>query len=106
MNYKGYIGVVSYDEDAKIFHGEVVGTLDVITFQGKSVDEIETAFKDSIDDYLEFCASKNEQPDKSLSGKLMLRMSPELHRRLYQSAAKEGKSMNVWIVDNLERMAG
>jgi predicted HicB family RNase H-like nuclease len=55
---------------------------------------------------LEFCASRKEQPDKSLSGKLMLRMSPDLHRRLYQSAAKEGKSMNVWIVDNLERMAG
>jgi predicted HicB family RNase H-like nuclease len=62
MKYKGYTGIVTYDEDARIFHGEVVGTLDVITFQGKSVDEIESAFKDSIDDYLEFCSSRNEQP--------------------------------------------
>jgi len=72
MKYKGYTGIVTYDEDARIFHGEVVGTLDVITFQGKSVDEIESAFKDSIDDYLEFCSSRNEQPEKPFSGKLRM----------------------------------
>jgi predicted HicB family RNase H-like nuclease len=104
MKYKGYTGVVTYEEDARIFHGEVIGTRDVITFQGKSVDQIEAAFRDSIDDYLEFCASRNEQPDKPLSGKFMLRISVDLHRQLYQNAVKEGKSLNVWIVDRLEQL--
>jgi predicted HicB family RNase H-like nuclease len=55
MKCKEYHGQVSYDEDAKIFHGEIVGLRDVITFQGTSVSELEQAFKDSVDEYLDFC---------------------------------------------------
>jgi predicted HicB family RNase H-like nuclease len=52
MKYKGYIGHIVYDDKAKIFHGEVIGLKDVITFQGSSVKELEEAFKDSVEDYL------------------------------------------------------
>lgn len=52
MKYKGYIGHVEYDDEAKVFHGEVIGLRDVITFQGKEVGELEKAFKESVDDYL------------------------------------------------------
>ena len=55
MKYKGYYGQVSYDDEAKIFHGELVGIRTVITFQGTNVEELETAFKNSIDDYLDWC---------------------------------------------------
>ena len=55
MEYKGYVGCVTFDDDADTFHGEIVGTRDVITFQGKSVEEIRQAFYDSIDEYLEWC---------------------------------------------------
>ncbi len=54
MNYKGYTGRVEFDDESKIFHGEVLDTKDVITFQGRTVDEIEQAFHDSVDDYLDF----------------------------------------------------
>jgi predicted HicB family RNase H-like nuclease len=56
LEYKGYTGHVEFDDDAGIFHGEVLDTRDVITFQGKNVKELRKAFRDSIDDYLEFCA--------------------------------------------------
>jgi len=55
MEYKGYIGIVEYDAQAKLFHGDVVNNRDVITFQGTNVTEIETAFRESIDDYLDWC---------------------------------------------------
>lgn len=55
MQYKGYIGHVSYDDEAKIFHGEVVGLQDVITFQGTTIQEVEEAFRASVDDYLAWC---------------------------------------------------
>ena len=55
LNYKGFFGHVMYDDEAKIFHGEVINTRTVITFQGESVREIEQAFKDSVDDYLDWC---------------------------------------------------
>jgi len=51
MKYKGYSGVVEFDDDANLFHGEVVGLKDVITFQGESVSELETAMAESIDFY-------------------------------------------------------
>jgi predicted HicB family RNase H-like nuclease len=74
MKYKGYIGQVTYDDDAKIFHGEVLGLKDVITFQGESVKELEQAFKDSINDYLEFCHERGEGPEKTFSGNIRVRM--------------------------------
>jgi predicted HicB family RNase H-like nuclease len=51
--HKGCVGNVEFDDEAGIFHGEVIDTRDVITFQGRSVDELETAFQDSTDDYLD-----------------------------------------------------
>lgn len=102
LKYKGYSGHVEYDDEAKLFHGEVLDTRDVITFQGKSVDEIEQSFRDSIDDYLDFCRERGEEPNKPFSGKLVLRMSPELHHKVFIKASKAGKSVNKWISDTLE----
>ncbi len=73
----------------------------MVTFQGKSVDEIKRAFQDSIDDYLDFCNQRREKPDKPFSGKLMLRISPSLHSKIYVKASKTGKSLNKWIADLL-----
>ena len=64
MNYKNYVATVQFDPDAKLFHGEVVGTTDVITFQGCSVEELEMAFRDSVDDYLEFCKKEKKKPKR------------------------------------------
>ena len=65
MRYKGYEGtVIMPDEDATIFYGEITNTRDVITFQGTSPEEFKQAFRDSVDDYLEFCRERGEEPDK------------------------------------------
>ena len=103
MKYKGYIGKVSYDDEAKIFHGEVVNTRDVITFQGKSVKELDKAFRDSIEDYLEYCKDLGENPEKPFSGNLPLRISEELHREIYLKSKLEGLSINAWIALKLKQ---
>lgn len=105
MTYKGYSGSVQFDDKAGIFHGEVVGLRDVVTFQGTTVDELKQAFRDSIDDYLEFCASRGEEPDKPFSGRFLLRVDPHLHRRLTELSAREGQSLNQWIVSRLNQLA-
>lgn len=101
MEYKGYIGVVEFDDEASIFHGDVVNTRDVITFQGKSVAEITKAFRESVDDYLQFCKERGEESDKPFSGRLVLRMEPKLHRALAIAARREKKSLNSLIVEKL-----
>ncbi len=103
LEHKGYRGHVEFDAEAGIFQGEIVDTRDMITFQGKTVNEIKKAFRDSIEDYLEFCAERGEEPDKPFSGRLMVRLSPELHRRLYIEAREQGKSLNQLIAEKIDR---
>jgi predicted HicB family RNase H-like nuclease len=103
IEYKGYIGVIEYDNEAGIFHGEVINLRDVITFQGVCVDELRNALRDSVEDYLQFCAERGEEPEKPFSGNFPLRLDPELHRKIYIEARREGKSLNRWINEALEK---
>jgi len=102
MEFKGYFANVEYDSDAKIFHGEVVGLSDVITFQGTSVKELEKEFHESVKDYLEFCKKENRKPEKTFSGTLNLRMGPEKHRTVAILAQVDKKSINEWINEAIE----
>lgn len=104
MQYKGYSGKVEYDDDAEVFHGEVIGLRDVITFQGKTVDEIKQAFRESVDDYLDFCVQLSQAPEKPFTGKFMLRLTPELHRKVFVAAKQSGESINGWVVDQLQHL--
>ena len=102
MEYKGYIGKVEFDDDAEIFHGEIINTRDVITFQGKSVAELTRAFRESIDDYLAFCKQRGEAPDKPFSGQFVTRIPPELHRQVHVAAVLTGKSLNAFVTEQLQ----
>lgn len=102
MEYKGYIGKVEFDVEAGIFHGDVVNTRDVITFEGVSVAEIRKAFRESVDVYLDFCKERGEEPDKPLSGQFVTRITPELHRRASVAASIAGKSLNAWVAEQLQ----
>lgn len=97
MKYKGYIGKADYDEDAHIFAGEVVNTRSVITFQGSSVKELETAFRESVDDYLAWCAEDGVEPEKPYSGRFNVRFTPELHQQASVAAKLSGMSLNAFI---------
>jgi len=101
LKHQGYSGYVVYDDEARIFHGEVVGLRAVITFQGTTVEEIEQSFKDSIDDYLDWCKKRGKTPEKSHSGKFNLRMPPDVYVQVALHAAQEGVSINSYIVKKL-----
>lgn len=104
MTYKGYTAHIEFDDEAGIFYGEVLDIKDVVTFQGTSVTELKKAFKDSVDDYLSFCKERNEEPDKPFSGKFVLRVPKDLHRKIYIKAIKNGQSINSFITKQLNSM--
>ncbi len=103
MEYRGYVGRVEFDDEVGIFHGEVINTRDVITFQGNTVEELRQAFRDSIEDYLAFCQERGEEPEKPFSGQFVTRIDPDLHRRVSLAATLAGKSVNAWVTEQLER---
>jgi predicted HicB family RNase H-like nuclease len=104
MEYKGYFARVEFDDEANIFHGEVINLRDLITFEGESVDELRKAFTDSVEDYLEFCNERGEDPEKPYSGKFLVRVGPELHKTLVIQARKNGKSLNTWVNEALNQV--
>jgi predicted HicB family RNase H-like nuclease len=101
IKYKGYVGRVVYDSKLKVFHGDVIGLTHVITFEGTSPETIEKSFKDAIDDYLEMCEAEGIIPEKTFSGKFVLRLSSDLHQTLAHEAALQNKSLNEYVVDTL-----
>ena len=105
MEYKGYLSRIEFDDEANIFHGEVINIRDVITFQGKSVDELRKAFEDTVEDYLAFCAERGEEPDKPFSGRFTVRLSPEQHRKVILAAEKAGKDIEMWVEEALTQAA-
>ncbi|WP_254174603.1 type II toxin-antitoxin system HicB family antitoxin [Planktothrix pseudagardhii] len=105
LNYKGYTAQIEVDVEAGILFGQVLDINDVITFKGKTVEEIRQEFKNSIDDYLEFCQELGQEPDKPFSGKLPFRTTPENHRKIFLAAKKAGKSINAWMDETLIREA-
>ena len=101
MEYKGYLAKVEFDDKDNIFHGEIINLRDVITFEGETVEELLKAFHDSVEDYLEFCAKRGEDPEKPYSGKFIVRVDPALHKTIAIQAKKTGKSLNAWVNDTL-----
>jgi predicted HicB family RNase H-like nuclease len=103
LQYKGYTGSVALDADDKIFHGRVLGVRALIGFEGATVEELEKDFRDGVDDYLDMCAEKGRQPEKPFKGTFNIRLDPSLHQRLVTHATDEGKTLNAFIKDTLEK---
>lgn len=97
IDYKGYTGVFEFDPTIDAFHGRVVGLLDVVTFEGRSVEELRRAMEESVEDYLELCAEAGKEPERPYRGEFLVRTTPELHRAVATAAEAAGMSLNAWV---------
>jgi len=103
MTYKGYAARVEYSDEDGCFVGHLAGISDVVGFEGTTVAELRAAFEEAVEDYLETCEKIGRPPQKPYSGKLMLRVPPELHAKASIAAQTSGKSLNQWAVDAISR---
>ncbi|MCL2043627.1 MAG: type II toxin-antitoxin system HicB family antitoxin [Treponema sp.] len=101
ITYKGYTAIIEFSTDDECLVGHIAGINDVIGFHADSVEEIRKVFHETIDDYLVACAKIGRQPNKPYSGKVTLRLSPELHAQLAVQAEANGSSLNNWLVSAL-----
>jgi predicted HicB family RNase H-like nuclease len=102
MHHGSYQAVVEYDDEANLFHGEVINLRDVITFQGRSVDELKQALAESIDDYVAFCRARGEEPEEPFSGHLVVRVDPKTHKAAASAAQRAGISLETWVARTLD----
>lgn len=103
MSYQGYTARIEFDERDSIFVGRVLGLRSIISFHGETVKQLRSAFKSAVDDYLADCEEQGVSPEKPASGKLLLRVPPEIHSKALVKAQASGKSLNQWATEALER---
>jgi predicted HicB family RNase H-like nuclease len=103
LNYNGYFAEFGYDDSADAFHGRVIGLNDVIDFYGKTVDELKAEFRNSVDEYVDWCREEGVEPEKAWAGKMTLRPSDDQRRRYFVAAAAQRKTLSAWMLDVLDR---
>ncbi|MES2935305.1 MAG: type II toxin-antitoxin system HicB family antitoxin [Pseudomonadota bacterium] len=97
MTHKGYIARVAYSDEDALFTGRIAGIDDVIGFHGESVAELKAAFIEAVEDYLTACQKIGRKPQKTYSGRFIVRVEPDIHARAVVAAQAEGKSLNLWV---------
>lgn len=105
MKYKGYTAHIEYDEDDRIFVGHLAGIKDIVGFHGVAVDNLENAFHESVDNYLAISEETGRTAQRPYSGKLMLRISPDIHAAVATAAKVQGQSINQWAAAALNKAA-
>ena len=103
MFYQGYRARIDFDDEDRIFVGHLAGIRDIVGFHGSSVDELEGAFHEAVDDYLAHCVTLGLPPNKPFSGRMLLRVPPEVHARVSAAAQVAGVSLNQWATQALEQ---
>lgn len=106
MTYKGYAARIEYDDEDGIFVGRIAGIRDGVGFHADTVDRLREAFHEAVEDYIDTCARIGKEPQKTYSGQVMFRVSPEVHRKAALAAELSGKSLNQWAEEVLGRAAG
>jgi predicted HicB family RNase H-like nuclease len=97
LKYKDFYGSVEYSASDECFYGKIIGSADLVTFEGESVDNLKKAFTEAVEDYLVLCKEAGKEPQKSYKGSFNIRISPELHKEAAAVASREGISLNALV---------
>lgn len=101
MLHKGYTARVDFDERDNLFVGRILGIRSIISFHGETVKQLRAEFEHAVKDYLADCKQHGVAPEKTASGKILLRVPPEIHGRALVAAQASGKSLNQWATEVL-----
>ena len=99
MVYKGYIAEIRYSAEDSCLIGEIAGIRDIVGFHGDSVAELQAAFEEAVEDYLEMCEESGRPPQKPYSGNVTLSIPPEVHIGIAMAAEASGKNLDQWATD-------
>jgi predicted HicB family RNase H-like nuclease len=105
MTFKGYAARINYSDEDACFIGHIAGIADVIGFHADNVADLRLAFESAVDDYLATCEKLGRPAQKPASGKLMLRVPPEVHGAALVAAQVQGMSLNQWATNALREAA-
>ena len=103
LQYKDFIGSVHFSAQDGVLFGKIEGINDLITFEGTTVEEINNAFREAVDDYIDICKETGKTLQKSYKGSFNVRIAPELHKKAVQKSLILGISLNKLVQRALEK---
>ena len=105
LSHNGYAARVEFDSADEIFFGHIAGINDIVGFHADTVAGLMAAFREAVDDYVETCRKIGKAPEKPYFGKVMFRISPEVHAKAALAAQLAGLSLNQWAEKALQDAA-
>lgn len=103
LKYKDFVATLEFSDADNIFYGKILGINDLILFEGSSIDELNKAFKEAVEDYLDLCEEVGKDPYKSFKGSFNIRIPTDLHKKVFFRAQRSGVSLNQYIKKVLEK---
>ena len=103
MEYKGYYGSVHYNDEDRLFYGKLEFIRGLVSYEGRDVDSLRSAFEEAVEDYLNLCSEEGREPDRPFKGSFSVRVGKELHRQAALVARQQGLSLNAFVIDALKR---
>lgn len=92
LQHKGYLGSIEISNDC--FCGTVQDIRSIISYKGKTAEELVANFRSAIDEYLLSCDEQGISPERPYTGKFTVQVSPELHKRAVVFAKKHKTDLN------------
>jgi predicted HicB family RNase H-like nuclease len=103
IRHKDFIGSIHYSAEDDCFFGRIEGIDDLVTFEGRDVDELKRSFREAIEDYAELCKKAKKPLFKSYGGTFNIRMPAELHQKAARKSALLGISLNQLVQRAVEK---
>ena len=103
LQFKDFIGSVHYSAEDDCFFGKIEGIDDMVTFEGRDVDELKLSFREAVEDYAKLCRAAGKSLQKSCRGSFNVRMPAELHQKAARKSALLGISLNQLVQRAVEK---
>lgn len=98
-----YTARVEYSAEDRVFFGKLDDITDLVSFEGSTVEKLEAAFVEAVEDYQMLCSSVGKPPEKPFKGSFNVRMQPELHRQAALASRERNISLNQLVVEAVRR---
>ncbi len=101
LDYKNYTGTIEYSKEDDLLYGKVLGIKGLISYEGKTGQELESDFKEAVDMYLAQCKQEDIIPEKPFKGSFNVRVSADLHQKAALLALQDKISLNSFVAESI-----
>jgi predicted HicB family RNase H-like nuclease len=94
LKHKGYIGSIEASLDDNCLFGKILFIKALVSYEGKTVAELDAAFREAVDDYINTCQALGQTPEKPCKGSFNVRVGHDLHLAAALAASRKKVTLN------------